>query len=74
MTASAGLMAEYSKAVRVEVHVVGKKSPGTEFSGTDQWVALTPNGEITDQFVFDSTTEKISSTVYEYQRQYRFGG
>ncbi len=25
MAASAGLMAEYSKAVRVEVHVVGKK-------------------------------------------------
>ena len=37
------------------------------FPDSDQWVTLTLNGERTDQFVFDSTTEKISSTVYEFQ-------
>ncbi len=64
LTASAGLMAEYSKAVRVTVHVVGKKSSETE---SDQWVSLTLNGERTDSFTFTSTTEAISSTVYEFQ-------
>ncbi len=64
MTASAGLMAEYSKAVRVMVHVVGKKVTATD---PDQWVTLTLNGERTDQFAFDSITDTISATAYEFQ-------